>query len=398
MKAHHFKTLLANLIPLMLLPVLILGCKSYSENPYNYRIPEQVEDGITVGTLSDAGIDTSLIQEAVTRIRNGAYGAVHSILIYRKGKLVLEEYFPGYTYKWDAPAHQGQWVNFDKDRPHSIMSDTKSITSTCIGIAIEKGFIESVDQSIFDYLPDHQHLKTDGKDKISIEHLLTMTPGLEWYEWNAPYSSNKNPIIGIWFSDKDPVSFILEGELRYEPGTHYSYYGGNQILLGEIIRHATSMAIDEFSQKYLFDPLGIDSADWNVRFPNGVIEAAGGLLLKPRDMLKVGVTYLEDGRWNGQQILTKDWIEKSAMPYPANLSIKVPGEDYGRSGYSYSWWTKTFTEAGKENNIYWAGGWGGQKIIVMPDHEAAVVFTGGNYTSKVRQFGVIGDYILPAFK
>ena len=86
---------------------------------------------------------------------------------------------------------------------HVCQSVTKSITSACIGIAIDKGFIENVHQSIFDYLPEYQHLNTDGKNKITIENLLTMTSGLEWMEWNAPYSSRENPVIEIWFQEAD---------------------------------------------------------------------------------------------------------------------------------------------------------------------------------------------------
>jgi CubicO group peptidase (beta-lactamase class C family) len=135
--------------------------------------------------------------------------------------------------------------------PHVLQSVTKSVTSACIGIAIDKGFIESVDESIFEYLPEYRYLGTDGKDKITIENLLTMTSGLAWMEWNAPYSSRDNPMIEIWFEeaeqDKHPFTFILEGPLVDEPGTTFRYFGGNQILLGGIIENATQMDIDEFS-------------------------------------------------------------------------------------------------------------------------------------------------------
>jgi len=104
---------------------------------------------------------------------------------------VLEEYFPGHKYQWDAPYHLGEWVSWDRDMSHHLMSSTKSITSALIGIAIDHGFIHSVDQSIFDYLPDHKLLCTGGKEKITIEHLLTMTSGLEWVEKSAkPFADN----------------------------------------------------------------------------------------------------------------------------------------------------------------------------------------------------------------
>jgi CubicO group peptidase (beta-lactamase class C family) len=226
---------------------------------------------------------------------------------------------------------------------HDVKSVTKSITSTCIGIAIDHGFIESVHQSIFDYLPEHQHLNIDGKDKITIEHLLTMTSGLEWDEWGVPLSSTDNDIIGLWFNCDDQIACILERPLVDEPGTSFTYSGGNIIVLGEIIRNATEMDIDEFSRKYLFKPLGIDSSIWTVRYPNGVIEAAGSLEITPRDMAKIGVTFLNNGVWNGKQIISEQWVEKSATPFGGNKGINIPGTDKKSNGYAYSWWTKTFS-------------------------------------------------------
>ena len=380
---------------LLIVFLFISACQTQPVIPYVYQAPTHLADGIPVGTLEQAGVDHQMITEAIEKIREGDFREIHSLLIYSQGKLVLEEYFSGYKFQWDAPAHRGELVAWDQSMSHRIMSDTKSITSACIGIAIEHGFINSVDQSIFDYLPEHQHLMKDGKEQITIEHLLTMTSGLDWYEWNAPYSSQENPIIGIWFSEKDPVSFILEADLKYSPGTHYSYYGGHQILLGEIIRHATGMAIDQFSEKYLFEPLGISNANWAVRFENGVIEAAGGLELKSRDMLKIGITFLNNGVWKGQQIIAPEWVAASARPYKENNSIKVPGEGPDRKGYSYSWWIDKIDFGNKEIHAFHAGGWGGQKIIVIPELQSVIVFTGGAYTTKVGQFKLLKKYLMP---
>ena len=278
------------------------------------------------------------------------------------------------------------------------MSVNKSITSACIGIAIDKGMIESVNQSIFDYLPDHRHLKKDGKENITIEHLLTMTSGLAWTEWGASYSNIENPIIGIWYSDKDPVSFILEAPLAHEPGTHFSYFGGHQILLGEILKNATNYRIDDFSSKYLFEPMGIDSVQWTNTFSNGVIECAGNLKMKPRDMLKFGITFLNEGKWNQTKLLSKNWVTNSSKPYTNNTGIKIPGEDSGKVGYAYSWWTKKHTTGGEQIDIFMASGWGGQKIIVIPEKQAVVVFTGGQYNSGTKQFSLLADCIIPTMK
>jgi CubicO group peptidase (beta-lactamase class C family) len=200
---------------LSLLSLLIVSCQLEPSIQYTYQPPENINDGFDVGTLAEVNIDSSLIEKAVNEIHRGKYKEVHSMLIFKDNKLVLEEYFKGHKYKWDGANYHGDLVAWDKSMSHCVHSVTKSITSTCIGIAIDNGFIQSVNQSIFDYLPEHQQLNTDGKDKITIEHLLTMTSGLDWDEWSAPYSSEDNPIIGIWFSDKDTITYILERNKLY---------------------------------------------------------------------------------------------------------------------------------------------------------------------------------------
>ena len=172
------------------------------------------------------------------------------MLIYKDDRLVFEEYFKGHKFEYDSLDHHGELATWDRTMLHKAMSVTKSIASACIGIAVDKGFIESVHQSIFDYLPEYQHLNTNGKDEITIEHLLTMTSGLEWEEWGVPLSSSDNDIIGLWFNCKDPVSCIVERPMVSEPGKNFIYSGGNSIVLGEIIKNATKMTIDEFADSY----------------------------------------------------------------------------------------------------------------------------------------------------
>lgn len=385
------------MIKIALLSLLVASCEMYdSSAQYIYQAPEAINDGFETGSLEEVNMDVGTIVEAVNKIYSGRYSGVHSMLIYKDNKLVLEEYFPGYAYQWDGPAHHGEWTDWDRHTPHMLMSSTKSVTSACIGIALEQGFIESVHQSIFDYLPEHQHLKTDNKARITIEHLLTMTSGLDWKEWSAPYSSVENPCIGIWFQEKDPVSYILEKKLRYYPGNYFNYSSGNMVLLGEILKNSSNMSIDEFSQKYLFEALGIDTSNWDLKYENGV--DANVLKLTPRGMAKIGVTFLNNGIWDGQRVVLEEWIKKSAHPYPGNNGINIPGENSGKMGYSYSWWTKEYTGAGKKIHMYAAGGWGGQHIMVLPEVHMVLVFTGGNYLTKRPPFKILEKHILPAIK
>ena len=132
----------------LIFSLLLAGCQTEPAIQYNYTPPENIDDGIDVGTLGEVNIDAELIKKAVDDINRGKYNEVHSLLIFKNDKLVLEEYFTGHKYQWDAPNHHAELVSWDKDMMHACQSVTKSITSTCIGIAIDNGFIESSHQSI----------------------------------------------------------------------------------------------------------------------------------------------------------------------------------------------------------------------------------------------------------
>jgi CubicO group peptidase (beta-lactamase class C family) len=353
--------------------------------------------------LSEVNLDEDLLGKAIDEIRDGKYGEIHSMLIFKDDKLVLEEYFAGHDYDWDGPIFHGAWVNWNVDRRHNIHSVGKTITSACIGLAIDQGFIESVNQSIFDYLPEYQHLNTTGKEKINIEHLVTMSSGLEWDEWGTSYSDGSNDVISLWFDCDDPITCILEAPLLNEPGTEFTYSGGNTILLGEIIKNATGMDIEKLSWQYLFAPMGIETPPWQWIGDTGVVFAAADQRLTSRELLKFGVMYLNKGLWDGKQIVSKEWVENSAAPYTGSgntwfnnfLEPIPPGSNaWGSRGYSYGWWTHEFSG---EMPSYFALGFGGQKIIVFPNQQTVVVFTAGNYTSADASEKILIKYVIPAF-
>jgi CubicO group peptidase (beta-lactamase class C family) len=388
----------AIMLPFILSFVLTFTDCHHSTRELNHQPPVSTRDGLNVGTLEDANMDAVIMGKAVQTIKSGKFKEIHSMLIYKDDKLVFEQYFPGHIYQWDAPGYHGELVQWHSDRIHRTMSCTKSFTSACIGIAVERGYIDHVHQSIFDHLPDHQHFKNNGKENITIEHLLTMTAGLAWNEWNAPHGTSANDIDRLYFEcSDDPVKCVLERELLSTPGEDFTYSGGGMVILGEILRNAAGMNIDAFSMKYLFGPLGIDSTLW-FQYANGAIATDGSLQLTPRDMLKFGVTYLNRGLWNGERILPDEWVEKSSKIYHQNKGIKIPIEDSGKNGYGYSWWISEFSHRAKKVGMYRAGGWGGQAIMVFPDLNMVVVFTGGNYASKSSLYKIIRRYVLPAIK
>ena len=380
----------------LFLSFLFISCNSYNSN-FIYQSPENINDGIAVSSLMSVNIDTTLIARAVNKINSGKFGEVHSILIYKDNLLVLEEYFPGHRYKWDAPKYHGEFVEWNRNMPHEMMSVTKSFTSACIGIAVDNGFIKSVHQSIFDYLPDHQHLKVDNREYITIEHLVTMTAGLAWDEWSVAHGSSANDIDMLWFDCKETINCVLDRPWWKEPGQLFTYNGGGMAILTEIIKNATHMNIDEFSMKYLFEPLDIKNTKWT-QFPGGVWDGSGSFYITPRNMIKFGVTYLNDGEWNGTRIISPAWIENSSKPYNNNVGINIPGEDSGINGYGYTWWTSELSHSGNKIKMYRAGGWGGQEIMVFPELDMVIVFTGGNYAKKTRLYKLLEKSILPAIK
>ena len=155
------------------------------------------------------------------------------------------------------------------------------------------------------------------------------------------------------------------------------------------------MDLEEFADKYLFGPLGIDTVAWN-RFENGVFAAGGGLRISSRDLLKIGICYLNQGIWNEQQIISQKWIALSRRTYGNNSGIMVPGSDLKRQGYSYSWWTGSLDSPKGEIDYYAATGWGGQKLFVIDELDMLVVFTGGNYVVKNHHRKIMQDFVLPA--
>lgn len=365
---------------------------------YTYTQPEQMGDGWQTASLETVGINERIIGKAVDKIRDGTYPNVHSILLVKDNKLVFEVYFDGYAWDYDGDHFQGDFTSFQADTLHTTMSVTKSFTSALVGIAIDQGFISSVSEPMFAFFPDYAHLGDRSSDlsdeisdeissEISLGHLLSMSSGLAWNEWEYPLSDTRNDLIQLWIVP-DPVAYILSKPVQYEPGTHFYYNGGGVNILGEVIQETTGLREDQFAQKYLFQPLGITDCEWDF-INEDVVHASGNLMLRPRDMAKFGTLFLNDGIWNGERILSEEWIQASTRKH---MMPPVTWAD----GYGYLWWLKTYPVGSKQVETYFADGWGGQRIMVVPEMDMVIVFTGGNYEGDVPIDEIITRYILPA--
>ena len=324
-------------------------------------------EGWRGSTPEEQGMDSEKLAQIFEVIAKQRLN-VHSILIVRNGYLVTEAYF----------------FPFRSKHPHEVYSVTKSVVSILMGIAIEKDFIESVHQPVVDFFPEQTIENNDArKQAITLEHLLTMTSGLEWTEGETSKQ--------LW-QNIDWVQFLLNRPMATEPGTRFNYNSGNTHLLSAVIQKTTGMNTLSFAQAHLFEALGISDVLWS-RDPSDIYIGGWGIRMRPRDMAKLGYLYLNNGLWDGQQIVPADWIKTSIEKH---VSVPEPLEPWDLH-LGYSWWLHEF-------GPYAAHGMKGQFIYVIPDLNMVVVFTGQNYswredydyTLYEHPLIMMLDYILPA--
>jgi len=387
-------------LPLLVLPLLFLGTLVFtyliypsitgpaSDGGYAYEIPEETGDGWKTASLGSVGMNTERFVALINKINDKSYREVHSIVVVKNGKLVFEEYFPGHDFGYSSPNYLGTFVNFNRDTRHNTHSATKSFTSALVGIAIDNGYIEGTGNSIFTYLPGYASLMDPQKEKISIEHMLTMSSGLEWNEWDASISESDHDVMQFNRA-YDPVRYLLGKPVVTEPGTAYYYNGGGVDLLGQIIKNASGQSVKSFSDEYLFSRLGVTNYYWQTLSPSGITCCHGDVYITPRDMAKFGYLYLRKGVWNGTQVISEDWINTSVQNHI------TPPVDWAY-GYGYLWWLKRHDAGGHTYYSYNAEGWGGQQIVVIPSEDMVVVFTGANYVSNPPNDEILSNYILTA--
>jgi CubicO group peptidase (beta-lactamase class C family) len=387
-------------VPLKALLLILFHTVSFvacqPSSTYEYQMPELTNDGWQTTSLDDVGIDERTLGELIERIEDDTYQNIHSILIVKDGKLVFEEYFGGYEFDYEGDQFWGEFTNYDIDTIHNLASVTKAITSALVGIAIDNGFIKDVNEKVYSFFPEYSHLNNEERDRISLEHLLTMTSGLEWNEMDVTVDTRnyENDLIQL-FMVSDPIEYILAKPVVAEAGTRWYYSGGDVNLLGEVIRKATGLGVDNFAEKYLFTPLGISDYQWNYINPY-IVYASGDLKLRPRDMAKFGYLYLNDGVWNSERVVSEEWIEDSTREY-TSLPNADWAQEYG-DRYGYQWFLQTYYVDSAPFNSFLRDGWGGQRITVFPDLDMVVVLTGGNYAAYAPVNEIITRHILPAVR
>lgn len=356
---------------------------------YLYLVPEDVSDGWETDSLASVNMDVEPLTRMMDRIRAGSYEEVHSVVIIKDGKLVFEEYFPGHDTGYSNPDFLGDWVDFDRDTRHNTHSATKSFASSLVGIALDQGLIPDVDQTVFSYFDEYSSVNEGGKDAITIEHLLTMTSGLAWHG-DVP-TGGEPTSIELFNAAGDPSYYVLSQPLVHEPGTVFNYSGGTVNILCRIVEKASGEPVDSFAHRNLFSPLGVT----NYNFPRhrtGQVICHGDIYITPRDMAKFGSLFLNRGVWQGQRIISEEWIDRSVAPAVSLAPLHLSWAD----DYGYLWWLKEYHVGGADFPSFKALGWGGQEIMVFPQSDLVVVFTGANYTRDPPCDELVTRYILPA--
>lgn len=342
------------------------------EITYIYNKPQQIDNYLQTDNIFNFVKDTTAFYNFIDRILKQKSGHLESILIIKDGKLILEEYF----------------FDYNPTKLHRINSCTKSITSLLLGIALNRNKKSNVDQSVFNFFPQYDSYKTPVKEKITLKHTLTMTAGFKDDEDFAEHGP------------ENLIRYILNSEMETKPGEKFRYSGKCSNLLGGIIYTLEKKQADEFAKEVLFSKLGITHFDWEKE--NGVTPCDLGLLMYPRDMAKIGLLVLNNGRWNSEQIVLEKWITESTKPYVAESDFF----DYGyqwwyRSKSNKSWWNDPVHGSKSEHDMFLAPGAGGQYIMVIRDLNMVIVTTSSDYSHDGmdhQKIPMVIEEIVPMFE
>jgi CubicO group peptidase (beta-lactamase class C family) len=327
-------------------------------------------DGWQTSSPEDQGMDSTYLTALDEYIDEAYLGnPIKSTLVIKNGYLVHETYYD---------SSYGMGMNDTRN----IYSCTKSFTSTLIGIAISQGHL-NIDDYLIDFFPNITIENLDSRKRsITVEHLLTMTSGLPWDESSLPYQHPDNDWRRMTTSD-NWVEFVINRPMEYTPGDAWVYNTGGSHLLSAILSQATNMTALSFAEAHLFGPLGITDYTW----PDdrqGYNNGGSSLELRPRDMAKFGFLYLNNGTWDGVQILPAEWVTTASYPHVSFSPTR---------GYGYQWWTHT-PDTFPLTPCFSARGYLGQLIYVFPDLDIVVVFTSDSNIIEPNHY--LENFILPA--
>ena len=297
---------------------------------------------------------------------------VESFIVYDRGHIIFENYYQGIR----------------KDSLHHIQSQTKSIVSLLLGIAIDQGIIKDENEPVALYFPEYFDKNDSLKFRVTIKDLITMSAGFEWEEM-IPFEDPKNDNTRMYRSGHW-LEYALSRPMAAKPFTAFKYNSGCPMIVAGIIEKATRMPLDKFAEKTLFKALGIRNYRW-VKDSTGFCHAGGGLYLKPSDVIKIGELILDNGTYQGKRMVSENWIRRSFQSY---FTTEFNNKDYG-----YFWWIKKMP-AGRDGTtrVLSAEGAGGQSLFIIPEYHLVISFTEHNYTTPQVGPWTLRESILPNLK
>lgn len=347
---------------------------------------EAIGDGWNVAAPEEAGLDTAKLCGLQDFLKQWPTANIHSLVVVRRGKLVLEHYLSGKDLRF-ASEDLG-FVRFSPTTKHDVRSISKSVTALLVGIALGESKFPALDSAVIDAFPEYVKLRTPENARITFRDLLTMAHGWKWNE-SAAWLSAENTERPM-FEDTNPYRFIWEQPVIVPPGTIFNYSGGATTLLGAVLTRVTGQKIDDYAREKLFGPLAITDFEW-LNFRNAQeIAAFGGLRLRPRDLAKIGQLMLSGGMWNGQRVISQSWVAESTMP-----RLNTDGPVF----YGYQWWLGRSLHRGR--SVDWIGGYGlgGQRLYIVPELDLVVAINAAHYIGPLQgiiPYAILNRFVMPA--
>ncbi len=324
--------------------------------------------------LSKSSYDRNLIEKLNTKIAQNYFKKITSITVIKDGQLLLEEYFNG----------------ADRETLHDMRSVGKTMASTIMGIAINEGYIKNDKQTLKEFydLTAYQNY-SKSKEQVTLKSLLTMSSGFEGSDMNANSAGNEENM----YPTSDWVKFALDLPMDKTKtiGKNWDYFTAGAVVLGDILNKNVPNGLEKYADKKLLKPLGIKLYKWQYT-PTNVPNTAGGFQMNSLDNARWGQLYLDNGRFNDQQIIPESWVQSSLTKY-----LAIPNRD--NEYYGYLLWNKTYSVNNQQIESYYASGNGGNKIMIFKDIGVVIVITATAYNQAYAHFQsdeIIEKYILPA--
>ncbi len=364
---------------------------------YVYKKPDETGDGWKTARAKDLGLDESALATAVQRIIDIDPSSaprpwmIHSMAVAYKGKLVLDEYFYGYR----------------RDEPHDTRSAAKMFSSVILGTLMRDGVNISPQTKVYDVMaPRGPFANPDArKMNITLEHLMSHSAGLACDD-NAGNSPGDEGKVQADKTHPDWTKVTLDLPMEYVPGKHYAYCSMNINLAGAALSQATGEWLPALFDRQVARPLKFSPYFWNLQ-ANGEGYLGGGVWVRTRDFLKIGQAYMDGGVWNSHRLVSADWVKYSWAPH-AHVSPETTGitgnafrNFYFEGDEGLAWHFADVKSGDKVYPAYHTNGNGGQLLLVLPQFDLAVMFTGGNYGQGLWNFErdkIVGEMIIPAIQ